>query len=343
MKLNRGSILLASLVIVLFLFTWIIFLPKTTVTDCLKQLQKSTLLSSSGNSCQVSLEPQNSKKFAYLIQTESCLNDYLSSREVLGDAGSCQCNVLVLSFKRECNNTSLPHVQYLFDPSTTWTTGRNLLFKTIMAQKLNYVYYTFLDDDVVLRYGDLREQGANPWRDYEISVLEVQPLLAVSWHLTESIFHRYYWGFCNYPNNTKFLPHVWFDALFNSFHRNVICHLLPYYEAMDHVSWWFSQVYLVIKTDLMFPGQALLHLDVFADNPVHRSYPRSLYSTDVIKQFAENLMQQVPQEYRELLKPKLQDWVDDYHSKEYVFPNYCVDLPIITDNVIPYGNHICKA
>ncbi len=198
--------MLASLVIVLFLFTWIIFLPKTTVTDCLKQLQKSTLLSSSGNSCQVSLEPQNSKKFAYLIQTESCLNDYLSSREVLGDAGSCQCNVLVLSFKRECNNNSLPHVQYLFNPSTTWTTGRNLLFKTIMAQKLNYVYYTFLDDDVVLRYGDLREQGANPWRDYERSVLEVQPLLAVSWHLTESIFHRYYWGFCNYPTVTTVTP-----------------------------------------------------------------------------------------------------------------------------------------
>lgn len=344
MKLNRTT-LLASALVVLCVLTGVLFLTRVSKTgvlqaDCLKHLQNSNPVSSTP--CPSILAKNfSNKKFAYLVQTESCLNDYLLSSEVLGDATTCRCDVLVLSFKNRCEHTSLPHVHYMFDPSTTWSTGRNLLYRTIVSQASSYIYYTFLDDDVILRFGDRSDVTANPWREYENSLLDAEPLVAASWHMTENIFHRYYWGFCDYPNTTQFLPHVWFDALFNSFHRTVICHLLPYYTALDHVSWWFSQVHLIIKTDLMFPGQALLHLNVFADNPVHRSYPRGLYRKNTIKQFTENLVKQIPPEYQELLTPTLQDWVNTYHSKEYVFPDYCVDLPLSTATVIPYSYRVC--
>ena len=95
---------------------------------------------------------QSLKKFAYLTQTESCLPKYLQAPQQLGNSSSCQCDVLVLSYRQKCSDSSLQllHVEYIFDPDTSWTTGRNLLYRTAKKRVQKYLYYTFFDDDITL-------------------------------------------------------------------------------------------------------------------------------------------------------------------------------------------------
>ena len=75
----------------------------------------------------------------HLVQTESYLSKYLASPEVIGSSSNCNCDVSVLNYKERCNDTSLPHVEYVFNSSTTWTTGRNLLYE--LATKKDETYH----------------------------------------------------------------------------------------------------------------------------------------------------------------------------------------------------------
>ncbi len=83
-------------------------------------------------------------QFVYLTQTKNCIPTYLKSPEVIGDSEACQCDVIILSYKHKCADTSLPHVQYIFNSSksTTWTVGRNLLYKAAMKREKS-TYTTF--------------------------------------------------------------------------------------------------------------------------------------------------------------------------------------------------------
>ena len=98
-------------------------------------------------------------RFLYLIQTESCVPDHLESVEAFGNALSCQCDVLVLSYKQACSKTVSPNIEYLYNSSTTWATGRNLVYKVAMKRSEKYLYYIFMDDDIVLK----KRTKKNPW------------------------------------------------------------------------------------------------------------------------------------------------------------------------------------
>ena len=52
-------------------------------------------------------------------------------------------DILVLSYKERCRESTLDHVDYLFDPSSTWNAGRNLLFVRTMNRsgKLSILYF----------------------------------------------------------------------------------------------------------------------------------------------------------------------------------------------------------
>lgn len=286
--------------------------------------------------------PTNPNKiFVYLLQTESCLYPHLASPAALGDPNGCRCDVLVLSFKKKCPSNPLPHVEYFFDPKSTWTTGRNFLHKTVMERTEKYLYYTFMDNDIQLHFRGSKHTETNPWREYENSLIEVQPLIGVSWaDRTDRIFHKYYEGGCEYPDNLKFLHFLWYDALFNSFHWKIVNYLLPYRSDKDSISLWWSQLEMIIKTDLMFPGQVHIHLHVVAGNPQHTPYARTPYNGDTARLFATDLVQAMPQKYRELLRPSAQGWIDDWanniNAKEWGFPNYCLDVPVIQKDVTPY-------
>ena len=117
---------------------------------------------------ELQVETSRPSRFLYLLQTESCLPDHLDSVETIGNASACQCDILVLSFKQICSVTSSPHIEYIFNSSTSWTTGRNLLFEVARRRGEKYLYYIFMDDDIVLRF-KTEPNNHNPWREFENS------------------------------------------------------------------------------------------------------------------------------------------------------------------------------
>ena len=135
---------------------------------------------------ELQVETSRPSRFLYLLQTESCLPDHLDSVETIGYASPCQCDVLVLSFKQICSVTPSPHIEYIFNSSTTWTTGRNLLFEVARRRGEKYLYYIFMDDDIVLRFKTkhsfwnflrftTKQNNRNPWREFEKFLKRIEP------------------------------------------------------------------------------------------------------------------------------------------------------------------------
>ena len=80
------------------------------------------------------------RPFAFLTQTEQCLPLKLIYNLELSTGSKCRCDVIVLSYKKECREVKPPHVTYLFDNTTTWGSGRNTLFFHAMNKRPGYIY-----------------------------------------------------------------------------------------------------------------------------------------------------------------------------------------------------------
>ena len=246
--------------------------------------------------------------FLYLTQTEQCLPKGLLQPGMFGDPRLCSCNVFVLSFKSPCmtaNNNS--HVQYTFE-KTTWTQGRNRLFK--LSKRIRYpnlLYYIFLDDDVGLKFNRRAPdvlRGRPPSRAFEEWLLRQQPAIGVTDYNNRQNILEESWRKCCHPMGVKLpLEHmntVYFDACFNAIHRNAIDYLLPYEETFDEYSWWNSQVYLHVATLIQFRGQVMLYKYVTTTNSLHRSYPRSSKNrAEITNYFIEEQVKKLPHQYRE--------------------------------------------
>ena len=289
------------------------------------------------------LQERPLKKFAYLTQTESCLYKYLQAPQQLGDSTKCQCDVLVLSYKKACEDSSLPHIQYIFDQNTSWTTGRNLLYRTIMKREQKYLYYTFFDDDITLNFREKPKEDLSPWREYEKALLQMRPHIGVSWEENiQNRFGKYYRGECNYTKKTDFLPYIWYDALFNTFHHEIINYLLPYCDEWDKVSIWYSQLYLIVKTDIMFPGQVLHHVNILARNPLHRPYARARYGPKQVQTALDYFIKkELPAKYLEQLQSKFKYWVKNVGKIESAgdqCPPFPTNISLAADSVVPFAH-----
>ena len=209
-------------------------------------------------------------RILYLLQTEECLPSHLKS--ALGNSSSCQCDVVVLSYKRICTDTSLSNVRYLFNRSTTWTTGRNLLFYTnIHHRSERYLYYILMDDDIQLGCNWTRKVGRikDPWRHFEEFLLRVQPAVAALGIFSDPVPgpKKCYVG-------QEYSPTVWFDAAINAFHFKAVEHILPYLDRFDNISWYYAQLYNIVWCEIAFTGQVVMHREIHAFNNKHRPYPR---------------------------------------------------------------------
>lgn len=235
-------------------------------------------------------------RFLYLVQTEACLPEYLASLEVLGNPLACQCDVLVLGYKQTCENTSLSHVEHLFNSSTTWSTGRNLLLSTAMNRSEKYVYYIFMDDDIVL-INPVNDR--NPWREFEEFLLRIGPALAAielgGNKCLPAVYDARRIQGCGVNKSAECLPVVRFDPAFNAFHSDAVQYLLPYSTTYEAESWWTSRFYVAIKAELMFRGQVVIHNLLRANNLLHRPYPRKGYKAAPILREIEK---DIPEEYR---------------------------------------------
>ena len=173
------------------------------------------------------------KPFVYLTETERCLPPYLASSSRIGDPHSCNCDVIVLSYRTKCQENNQSHVSYLFDPNTLFASGRNVLFFAAMDRRPGYHYYIFLNDDTTLRYNrfapaDMRK--LSPFRAVETWLLEYEPVVGVldyKHHGTNYILKLRNTS-CGINKASLVLPTVLYDALFNAYHFKAIAHILPY-------------------------------------------------------------------------------------------------------------------
>ncbi len=235
------------------------------------------------------------KSFLYLTQTEECLPAYLLSNDTLGDPSLCNCDVIILSYIRECKNSSHPHVQNIFAPIKQWSVGRNLLYTTAMNRTTKYIYYVLMDDDMSLAYKP-GYSGSNPWRELEESVLRDRPP-AVGMQMV-----KYKKAISEMKGKPiclgDFVPTCAFDPIFSIFHHNAISNILPYHTEYNKESWWYATDYFNYKAGFLYNGHVVVHSKIYVWNPLHRPYPRGGPSgsmvTKIIKDIKKEVMEQFP-------------------------------------------------
>ena len=250
------------------------------------------------------------RKFVYMMSTEQCLPDHLASSEAIGNATACDCEVMVLSYKRPCNDTSLRHVEYLYGPSTSVGSGRNMLYEAAMARDQRFLYYMIMDDDIQLEAKDTLKIP-NPWRAFERSLLLYEPAVAgLTWTKYGKLGEDCLWCLktifsdkknlgCKFSSSSDFIPIVHFDAVFSAFHRRAVAHILPYVTTFEYISAVFHQKIVLMKAEIMFRGSVVAHTSVTARNSKHRlTVPKDRPSPSQMLTLLEVAEKGLPEEYK---------------------------------------------
>ena len=246
-----------------------------------------------------------SKPFIYLVQTEQCLPQNLASSARIGNSKTCNCDVIVLSFKEECQDKNSSHISYIFAKETSWTQGRNLLYFVAKERIPRYHYYIFMDDDLDIEfnmYSSEEMKKMPPNRAFEQWLLDDEPAIGIvedaHIRLAEKLLERWE-RICKNTDSTIVIPAILFDANFNAFHHQAIEHILPYESQYDRDSWWLSQYLLVYSAEVMFRGQVLENIALTVRNPKHRDYPRGLEKMDEIRpSYIEEIRKKTPRAYQ---------------------------------------------
>jgi len=120
------------------------------------------------------------RPFIYLTQTEQCLP--LNLANSIGDSYTCNCDVVVLSYKAECKELTPSHVTYVYEPQSTWGSGRNTLYFCALNRAASYHYYMFLDDDITLKFNALtpaKMKKMHPFKAVQEWLLDYEPAVGV--------------------------------------------------------------------------------------------------------------------------------------------------------------------
>jgi hypothetical protein len=246
-------------------------------------------------------------RIMYMVQTENCLPKHLNLADGIGDTSTCQCDVLVLSYKQQCNDTPPEHVEYLFNSSASWNVGRNLLLEVARKRSQNYLYYTFTDDDITLKVEGTKPQ--NPWRLFENFLREIEPALAAI-RLTNTWISdframnnsRYKRGCSLNFGGVDNVPTPFYDPAINAFHYEAVEHILPYTTRYDNTSWWWSGFYAGIRSELKFPGQVVAPTKLLGVNDKHRPYPRKGLKNDKNwRSIVDAAVADFPEQYRNVM------------------------------------------
>ena len=244
-----------------------------------------------------------SKPFIYLTQTEKCLPQHLASSIRIGDSKTCNCDVIVLSFKEECEDEKPSHISYIFAKESTWTKGRNLLYFVAIERIRHYHFFIFLDDDVDLGFNSFSSQEIKkltPFRAFEQWLLDDEPVVGVvDYEDNGKMYMERRRLMCGSNDSTLAIPVPLFDALFNAFHHLSIKHILPYPTQYDSDSWWISQLHVIYSAEIIFRSQALKYVAVSVYNRQHRAYPKgdSMYSA-LMPVIMENIQNKAPKVYQ---------------------------------------------
>lgn len=286
-------------------------------------------------SLQSRLMTQNTIKFLYMLQTESCLSDYL--QEVISDPSVCPCDVMVLSYRTKCMVPPPSNVEYIsVKNKTSWGGGRNVLYEAAMKREQIYLYFILMDDDIVLtdHLASERDSKGSPWRKFEEFLARVEPAAAAvdisdkHW-LQRAAKGRKYLNCQSVVNasSAEYLSVADYDAAFNAFHNKSIRHILPYTSKFDRRGMWnFSPIYLNIKIEVLYAGHSVLHNQIFGTNSRHRSYPKRWPSLRDLNSIVDEVVNNLPQ-IRGRNSSLLSGWRKDGLAHEQRSPTVCIPPP----------------
>ena len=142
----------------------------------------------------------------YLVQAESCIPQNMAS--FLERQPSTERDVMVLSWRKPCIDwtRNLSNVVYIFDNTTTWSSGRNRLYGIALNRSHEYLYYIFLDEDIEFYFTanasrDIYSRGTkHPLTAFENFLRGYEPAI----------------GLCNYCKLLLPTPHLNWKAANNS-------------------------------------------------------------------------------------------------------------------------------
>ncbi|KAL9950944.1 hypothetical protein ACROYT_G043519 [Oculina patagonica] len=288
-------------------------------------------------------EQITSKPFIYLAQTEQCLPAKLSSFREIGDNKTCNCDVIVLSYRKECQEKKTSHISYIFVTESTWTSGRNILYFVARERIRSYHYYIFLDDDVNLKFNSFTPQEMkmmSPFRAFERWLLDNEPAVGVTDYPdnrqnVKVIFERQR-ILCGINETSMVVPVMWIDAIFDAFHHKAIDHILPYPTKYDKESWWRSQLHVICSVELKFRGQALAFVPITVYNDQHRDYPRKIENYDAqVHAFVEEIQNRAPIAYR---NRTLFDELKNTPATEYFLKTTTYCMNTTRHPIVPYSH-----
>ena len=281
-----------------------------------------------------------SKPFIYLTQTNQCLPPRKASSNQIGDPKTCNCDVLVLSYKKQCQKlTTAEHISYMFDPKTTWASGRNKLFFAAMKRQLGYHYYIFIDDDTFLHFNGYTPpemKKLQPFRAFEEWLLDYEPALGVAdyrRHKSADAAFKRREILCGKTEKSMVIPIAWFDGCINAYHYKAVAHVLPYPTLRRGTSWYIPNRRLMSAVELKFPGQAMMFVPITISNTRHGRYPKALRGemSKYWREFIEKIQEKAPLVYRN--RSIWGDFKKNLGRHLITSPSHCINvtrhLPIV--------------
>ena len=267
----------------------------------------------------------SSSRFIYLIQTDRCLANHFLQPGLFGDG--FENDILVLSWKQECTShfsEKFKHIMYIYKANTTWSNGRNILYNIAKKIQKNYLYYIFMDGDLSFNFTSLafeeryRNLGIHwPLQAFEDFLLKHEPAIGMPLYCSRcyrlnKITRKPETICCDQVKDLKPLPDylpvsIYFDAAFNAFHKDAIGHILPYRLDHEQRSWWQSQKFVILASELVFRGQVLRFFPVTVLNEQHREYPKADW--DNWSNIYNILKAEMPRKYRQHF-----NWTPDYST-----------------------------
>ena len=309
--LRRFYILLTAVSTILIIIGASFFRLSQNVVDTHKPFGASTLQTTRVRAPEDTAQGQKdfstTKPFIYLTQTEQCLPPNMASSAQIGDPRTCNCDVIVLSYRAKCQEEKPDsHITYVFDPTTSWSSGRNELFFSAMGRQPGYHYYIFIDDDAVLRFNEFTPpemKKLQPFRTFEEWLLDYEPALGVVNYRR----HSASWNFdrrknlCGITNRSMVIPTVWFDGVINAYHHKAVTHILPYPTIGKKESWYIPNKHIMSAAELTFRGQVMMYVPVSVRNSGHSSYPKAVapkVMQTYWRKFIEKIRQRAPSVYK---------------------------------------------
>jgi len=177
-----------------------------------------------------------------------------------------------------------PQIHCVLGQGTTWTTGRNLLAKTMFqVEKASgnavFNYWIFTDEDMLSIQCDAcrdKPDCAPPCLDslidrYMRTPATPPPIIGIRGGVCEDA-------------SWDFQELLGMDGMFSAFHRYAVPFMIPYFTDLDSYSWWESQVISFFPAAACLnPNHSMMELNACyyrGTQQKHAEYPKgSLYPT----------------------------------------------------------------